>query len=183
MDINSSYPERLFKESNQVDDESSKTVKNSLHGKCASNQLDLLTERVDNSFKNYGVVLINLEQRVDELSEEYDTVLKTHGDTLEQHTERITINEGNIDSISADVKDLQIKVAAIYQFINSAAPGTFFKIIEELKNMETEKVHNGSNFCGNCIHANSRDGICTCALNKGFVDPDDSSCEWFEPPF
>ena len=129
--------------------------------------------------------LDSLEQRVDELSEEYDAVLKTHGDTLEEHMERITINEGNIDAISYDVEDLQRKVAAIYQFLNSAAPGTFFKIMEELKRVEEENIHNGSNFCGNCTHCekHSDDTVYICTLSHGIVDPDDSSCSHFEPPF
>lgn len=157
-DINSSYPERLIK---------------------VPNQLDSLTERVDNSFKNYGVVLINLEQRVDELSEEYDAVLKTHGDTLEQHMERITINEGNIDSISADVEDLQRKVYQIYRFLNSVDPDFFAKIQDEM-------MHKGSNFCGNCTHANkcrAEDGIYACELSGEIVDPDSASCSLFELPF
>lgn len=40
-----------------------------------------------------------LEQRVDELSEEYDTVLKTHGDTLEEHLERLSVLEEHIKCI------------------------------------------------------------------------------------
>lgn len=127
--------------------------------------------------------LDTLEQRVDELSEEYDAVLKTHGDTLEKHMEQIEINEGNIEDLDFRLEEIECKIAAIYQFINSAAPGTFFNILEELKKTEKENVHNGSDFCGNCTHSKSTDGICTCKLNKGIVDPDDSSCPWFEPPF
>lgn len=123
----------------------------------------------------------------DELIEEYDATLKTHGDTLEDHMERITINEGNIDAISSEVEDLQRKVAAFYQFINTAAPGTFFKILEELKKVEKENVHNGSDFCGNCVHCDhgkqGDDTVYICTLLHGFVDPDDSSCAHFEPPF
>lgn len=145
--------------------------------------------KVDNNSSNQ---LDSLEQRVDELSEEYDAVLKTHGDTLEEHehklstlSEDVSINEGNIDAISFDVEDLQRKVAAIYQFINSTAPGTFFKIMEELKSAEKENIHNGSNFCGNCTHCKkySDDTVYICTLSHGFVDPDDSSCSMFEPPF
>lgn len=148
-----------------------------IHGKTVkdmSNQLDYL-ERV---FKGFA-------KTQDDLIEEYDATLKTHGDTLEQHTERITMNEGNIDSLSYDVEDLQRKVAAIYQFLNSVAPGTFFEIMEDLKKVEKENIHNGSDFCGNCTHCSkhSDDTVYICTLSHGFVDPDDSSCSHFEPPF
>lgn len=43
--------------------------------------------------------------------------------------------------------------------------------------------HNGSNFCGNCTHAEMKDGICGCELLRGIVDPDSASCSMFEPPF
>lgn len=121
----------------------------------------------------------------DDLIEEYDATLKTHGDILKDHKERITINEGNIDAISSDVEDLQRKVAAIYQFLNSVAPGTFFEIMESLKKVEKENIPNGSDFCGNCTHCekHSDDTVYICTLSHGFVDPDDSSCAHFEPPF
>lgn len=141
-----------------------------------SNQLDYL----ERAFKGFA-------KTQDELIEEYDATLKAHGDTLEDHHERITINEGNIDAISSDVEDLQRKVAIIYQFINSVVPGTFFKVIEEFKRVEKENMHNGSDFCGNCTHCDhgkqGDDTIYICTLSHRFVDPDDSSCSHFEPPF
>lgn len=120
----------------------------------------------------------------DDLIAEYDATLKTHGDTLEDHHERITINEGNIDSISADVEDLQRKVYQIYQFLNSVDPDFFAKIEEQIHS-EPPK-HNCNNFCGNCTHVNkcrAEDGIYACELSGEIVDPDDSSCAMFEPPF
>lgn len=126
----------------------------------------------------------------DELIEEYDATLKTHGDTLESHLEtlqdhheRITNNEGNIDALSFDVEDLQKKVYAIYQFLNSVAPDFFSNLCEEIK----KNVHKGSDFCGNCTHCNrgkqGDDTVYVCDLSHEIVDPDSSSCSMFEPPF
>ena len=155
--------------------------------------------------------LDSLEQRVDELSEEYDAVLKTHGDTFEQHLERIedlddilathagkinnhtdslvehehklstlsedvSINEGNIESICCDMEDLQRKVYQIYKFLNSVDPDFFARIQDDM-------MHKGSNFCGNCTHSKTTDGICACELSGEIIDPDSASCSMFEPPF
>lgn len=124
--------------------------------------------------------LDSLEQRVDELSEEYDAVLKTHGDTFEEHMERITINEGNIDTLCCEMEDLQRKVYQIYQFLDSVDPDFFAKIKDEM-------VHNGPYFCGNCTHCDhgkqGDDTVYVCDLSAEIIDPDDSSCSMFEPPF
>lgn len=126
----------------------------------------------------------------DDLIEEYDATLKTHGDTLGSHLEtlqdyheRITINEDNIDCISADVGDLQRKVYQIYEFLNSVDPDFFTKIEEQIHS-EPPK-HNCSNFCGNCSHVShtAPDGLWRCILSGEPIDPDDSSCSLFEPPF
>lgn len=192
VDTDSSYPQ-------------CKTEKNSLYGKVAegSNQLDpdyckfetcpYYDKFCDHTLQdkhgcaylphNEAANLKYLEQTFTEFAKVQDDIIADYDKKLEDYHERITINEGNINAISSEVEDLQRKVAAFYQFINTAAPGTFFKILEELKRVEKENVHNGSNFCGNCSHSESTDGICTCGLNKGIIDPDDSSCEWFEPPF
>lgn len=137
-----------------------------------SNQLDYL----ERAFKGFA-------RTQDELIEEYDATLKTHGDTLEQHKERITINEGNIDAISYDVEDLQRKVYQIYQFLNSVDPDFFAKIEEQIHS-EPPK-HNCNNFCGNCSHVSNtaHDGLWRCILSGEPVDPDDSSCAMFELPF
>lgn len=175
VDINSSYME-------------AKAAKNSMlnihaFGIYASNQLD------------------SLEQRVDELSEEYDAVLKTHGDILATHagkinahtdalvehehklstlSEDVSINEGNIESLCCDMEDLQRKVYQIYRFLSSVDPDFFAKIQDEMS-------HKGSNFCGNCTHCDhgkqGDDTVYGCDLSDEIVDPDDSSCSMFEPPF
>lgn len=137
----------------------------------SSNQLDYL-ERV---FKEFA-------KTQDELIEEYDETLKTHGDTLEDHTERIAINEGNIDAISSYVEELQRKIYQIYQFLNSLDPDFFAKIQDE------KFVHKCTDFCGNCTHASHASHVASdigwvCDLSGEIVDPDDSSCSMFEPPF
>lgn len=133
-----------------------------------SNQLDYL----ERAFKGFA-------KTQDDLIEEYDATLKTHGDTLEQHKERITINESNIDTLFSDVEDLQRKVYAIYQFLNSVEPDFFAKIQDE------KFIHKGSDFCGNCVHAShvAPDEAWRCELSGEIVDPDSSSCSMFEPPF
>lgn len=119
----------------------------------------------------------------DDLIEEYDLTLKTHDETLEDHHERITINEDNIDVLSVDVEDLQRKVYQIYQFLNSVDPDFFAKIEEQIHS-EPPK-HNCNNFCGNCTHAShvAPDEAWRCILSGEIIDPDDSSCSMFEPPF
>lgn len=155
-----------YKDGTPIMSEPKKTVKD------MSNQLDYL----ERAFKGFA-------RTQDELIEEYDTTLKSHADTLQDHHERITINEGNIDAISSDVEDLQRKVYQIYQFLNSVDPDFFAKIEEQIHS-EPPK-HNCNNFCGNCSHVSNTesDGLWRCILSGEPVDPDDSSCSLFEPPF
>lgn len=138
-----------------------------------------LPHDTDSNLKYLEQAFAEFAKTQDELIEEYDATLKTHGDTLEQHKERITINEHNIDVLSSDVEDLQRKIYQIYQFLHSVDPDFFYKISEECARTE----HKGSNFCGNCAHAEVGDGIAGCKLSGEIVDPDDSSCSMFEPPF
>ena len=147
-----------------------------IHGETEqSNQLEYLKR----AFKGFA-------KTQDELIEEYDATLKTHGETLESHLEtlqdhheRITINEDNIDCLCSDVEDLQRKMHQIYQFLNSVDPDFFAKIQEE------KFTHKCSDFCGNCTHAShvAPDEAWRCDLSGEIVDPDDSSCSQFEPPF
>lgn len=135
-DINSSYSE-------------AKAAKNSLFGKCVSNQLD------------------SLEQRVDELSEEYDAVLKTHGETLEEHLNRICDLEHLYEEILDDLCAMRDRLCKITDLLVG----------------QDEFSHIFSNFCGNCIHAEMEDGLCTCSLSGEALDPDYASCSRFDPSF
>lgn len=226
VDISSSYPE-------------AKAAKNSLYGKCASNQLDdevpegfhrtpfglmpdclfhpdngylkedasreqiiefanataddveqlkdfIYNDEDPEGYSHYKLVketaqrVFDLNLKLENYVEEYDAVLKTHGDTLEQHKERITNNEGNIDALCSDMEDLQEKVYQIYRFLNSVAPEFFAKIQDEMS-------HKGSDFCGNCTHCDhgkqGDDTVYVCELSGEIVDPDSASCSMFEPPF
>lgn len=202
-----------YKDGIPIMSEPEKAVKNSIFGKTAeemSNQLDpnycklgtcpyydkfcdhtlqdkhgcaYLPHDTGSNLKYLEQTFTEFAKTQDDLIEEYDATLKTHGDTLENHTERIVLNEGNIDAISSDVEDLQRKVYQIYQFLNSVDPDFFAKIEDQIR---LERVNNGSNFCGNCTHVNkcrAEDGIYACELSGEVVDPDDSSCAMFEPPF
>lgn len=136
VDINSLYPE-------------AKAAKNSMYGKCASNQLD------------------SLEQRVDELSEEYDAVLKTHGDTLEEHLDRICELENDYANIIEDLCIMKERLCKITSLITDS----------------DKYAHIFENFCGNCTHSKTTDGIYACELSGEIIDPDSASCSMFEPPF
>lgn len=186
-DVDSSYP---LSESNQLDPEFCEFGTCPYYDKFCDHTLQdkhgcaYLPHTPEADLKYLEQVFTAFARTQDDLIAEYDETLKTHGDTLEQHTERITINEGNIDSISADVEDLQRKVYQIYQFLNSVDPDFFAKIEEQIHS-EPHK-HNCNNFCGNCTYVNkcrAEDGIYACGLSGEVVDPDDSSCAMFEPPF
>lgn len=145
-----------------------------IHGK-SSNQLDTLKNAtVENTLRNSFLTkrIDEIEQRIDELSEEYDAVLKIHGDTLEKHKERIINNEGNIDGLCSDVEELVSRICNLEYL--------YEQLISKLCAIES---HNGSNFCGNCLHATIKDGICACNLSKEIIDPDSASCSMFEPSF
>lgn len=154
---------------------------------------DDLIEEYDETLKTHGDTLEQHMERIEDM----DTVLATHAGKINNHTdallehehklstlsEDVSINEGNIGCISADVEDLQRKVYQIYQFLNSVDPDFFAKIEDQIR---LGRVNNGSNFCGNCTHVNkcrAEDGIYACELSGEIVDPDDSSCAMFEPPF
>jgi len=132
--------------------------------------------------------LDSLEQRVDELSEEYDAVLKTHGDTLEKHKERITNNEGDTDAISHNVEEHLDRICELEHMYESilddicAMHDRLCKITDLLVGQD-EFSHIFSNFCGNCTHAEMEGGLCTCALTGEALDPDYASCSRFDPSF
>ena len=186
-DINSLYPTPISS-SNQLEPEFCEFGTCPYYDKFCDHTLQdkhkcpYLPHTPEANLKYLEQVFTEFAKVQDDLIAEYDATLKTHGDTLEQHMERITINEGNIDSISADVEDLQRKVYAIYKYFNAISPNTFFDICKGIE----ELAHKGSDFCGNCTHVSksrAEDGIYACELFGKIVDPDDSSCSHFEPPF
>lgn len=48
---------------------------------------------------------------------------------------------------------------------------------------QNKHAHIFSNFCGNCINAEMKDGICTCELSGEIIDPDSASCSLFVPSY
>ena len=208
-----SEPEKTAEQSNQLDTNYCKLGTCSHYDKFCDHTLQdkhmcpYLPHDTDSNLKYLEQAFTDFAKTQDELIEEYDATLKTHGNTLEQHMEhikdmdavlathagkinshadiledhkeRITINEGNIDAISSDIEDLQRKVYAIYKYFNAISPNVFFDICKGIE----ELAHKGSDFCGNCTHAKSEDGIYACELTGEIIDPDDSSCSMFEPSY
>ena len=184
-----SEPKSVFPKSNQLDPDYCKFGTCPYYDKFCDHTLQdkhgcaYLPHTPEADLKYLEQSFTEFAKTQDDLIEEYDATLKTHGETLEDHHERISINEGNIDCISADVEDLQRKVYQIYQFLNSVDPDFFAKIEEQIHS-EPPK-HNCNNFCGNCAHVShtAPDEMWRCILSGEPVDPDDSSCAMFEPPF
>ena len=117
-------------------------------------------------------------QTQDDLIAEYDVTLKTHGDTLEQHMTYIEgLSEEHLDRIHELESMYESAIEDIY-----AIKERLCKITDLLVG-QCAYAHIFSNFCGNCIHAEIKDGIYACELSGEIVDPDDSSCSMFEPPF
>lgn len=108
-----------------------------------------------------------LSNQLDESMEEYDAVLKTHGDTLEEHLERICELEGLYENMLEDLCVIRDRLCKITDLLVG----------------QDEHAHIFSNFCGNCIHAEMNDGICTCELSGEIIDPDSASCSLFDPSF
>ena len=108
-----------------------------------------------------------LDETQDDLIEEYDATLKAHGDTLEEHLDRICDLEHLYEKILDDLCVMRDRLCKI----------------TDLLVMQDEFSHIFSNFCGNCIHAEMEDGLCTCALTGEALDPDYASCSRFDPSF
>lgn len=136
-----------------------KAVKDSVYGKTVkdmSNQLDYL-ERV---FKGFA-------KTQDDLIEEYDETLKTHNDYIEKCFDRICSLEHIYEDSLDGLREMRERLCKITDLL-----------------VEQDKyVHIFSDFCGNCIHAEMKDGICACELSGEIVDPDDSSCVMFESSY
>lgn len=108
-----------------------------------------------------------LSNQLDESMVEYDAVLKTHGDTLEEHLDRICELEGLYEHMLEDLCAIRDRLCKITDLLVG----------------QNEHAHIFSNFCGNCIHAEMKDGICTCELSGELIDPDSASCSLFDPSF
>ncbi len=111
--------------------------------------------------------VFDLNLRLEGYVEEYDAVLKTHGDTLEEHLDRICDLEHMYEKVLDDLCAMRDRLCKITDLLVG----------------QDEFSHIFSNFCGNCIHAEMEDGLCTCALSGEALDPDYASCSRFDPSF
>lgn len=136
---------------------------------------------------NLPVQLVRLMKRIECLENRFRTLDKTQ-DALEEHKELITINESNIDNLGYRVDLIEKKILDMCRFLDAIK----FKFKDVLLTQDCRRWlnnvtgHVGSNFCGNCTHINkcrAEDGIYACELSAEIIDPDDSSCSMFEPPF
>lgn len=130
---------------------------------------------------NTGANLEYLEQTFtefaktqDDLIAEYDETLKTHGDTLEEHLERICDLEHMYENVLDDICAMRERLCKISERLCK---------ITDLLVGQNNHAHIFSNFCGNCIHAEMKDGICACELSGEIVDPDSASCSLFDPSY
>ena len=149
---------------------------------------------------NTGANLEYLEQTFtefaktqDELIEEYDATLKTHGDTLEQHLEHIkdmdaviATHAGKINSHTDTLEEHLNRICEL-EHLYEKVIDYVCELREKVDKIAESLIeHKGSNFCGNCKYSEMKDGICMCGfpgIDMDIVDPDSSSCSMFEPPF
>ena len=107
----------------------------------------------------------------DDLIAEYDATLKTHGDTLEEHLDRICELENMYENVLEDLCVMKERLCKITSFVTD----------------NNRYAHVFENFCGNCNHCDrgkqGDDTVYVCTLSGEIVDRDESSCSMFEPPF
>lgn len=94
---------------------------------------------------------------------------------LELLDDKIHALKDYFEDLEAQINDLSIRFDEFKKF-------TLYSRVPAQK---TE--HTGSDFCGNCTYCargkQADDTVYVCKLSHEIVDPDDSSCAKFEPPF
>lgn len=100
--------------------------------------------------------------------------LDAHSAKLELLDDKIDALKDLFDDLEAQINDLSIRFDEFKKFVGYtlADPAV--------------SHHTGSNFCGNCSHyqaPTSSVTLPTCKISGEIIDPDDSSCAMFEPPF
>lgn len=199
-DINSSYPKSITKEkSNQfgIDfcepDCCPHWDKYCDHTLQDKHMCPYLPHDTDANVKYLEQVFTEFAKTQDDLIEEYDATLKTHGDTLEQHLEHIkdmdaalATHAGKINSHTDTLEEHLNRICEL-EHLYEKVIDYVCELREKVDKIAESLIeHKGSNFCGNCKYSEMEDGICKCGfpgINMDIVDPDRSSCEWFEPPF
>lgn len=114
----------------------------------------------------------------DEMSEE----MKAVADEYIKHEERILKLERLCNQLNEFMKNVDITVNSLDERL-SIIEEQVERIMKYIEKKELE--HTCSNFCGNCTHCShvAPDVTYRCELSGEIVDPDDSSCAMFEPPF
>lgn len=138
-------------------------------------RIELLEKKVrDDDIGKYSASSLK-EYIDDELSEEMQAVAKEHI----KHEDRIEICEGNIEDLDYRLEEIERKLGNVLIALR-------YSDLTHL-DIEPDNCHKGSDFCGNCTHCNrgkqGDDTVYVCELSHEIVDPDDSSCSMFEPPF
>lgn len=99
---------------------------------------------------------------------------------LDAHNARLEFLEDKIDALKNLFEDLEAQINDLsYRFDE-------FKKFVGYTLADPAVPHTCSNFCGNCVHyqaPTSSVTLPTCKLSGEIIDPDDSSCAMFEPPF
>jgi hypothetical protein len=115
--------------------------------------------------------VFDLNLKLEGYTEEYDATLKAHGDTLEEHLDRICELEHMYKSIIEDICAVKQRLCNITSLITE----------------KDKYAHIFDNFCGNCTHCDhgkqGDDEVYVCELSGEIVDPDSATCSMFGPPF
>lgn len=100
---------------------------------------------------------------------------------LDAHNAKLELLDDKVDRLKDLFKDLEAQINDL-----SIRFDEFKKFVGHTLVDPAVSHHSGSNFCGNCSHyqaPTSSVTLPTCKLSGEIVDPDDSSCAMFEPPF
>lgn len=114
-----------------------------------------LPHDTDSNLKYLEQTFTEFAKTQDELIEEYDATLKTHGDTLEELLDRIYEFENMYENVLEDLSVMKERLCKITSFVTDG----------------DKYAHIFENFCGNCAHAEVGDGIAGCELSGEIVDP------------
>lgn len=140
-------------------------------------RIELLEKKVrdDNIGKYYTASLKEyIDDKLNELNEKMQAVTKEHikhEDLIEDHEAKICELEHMYENVIEDMCAVKERLCNITSLITE----------------NNKYAHIFSNFCGNCAHCDHGewrdDKVYVCELSAEIVDPDDSSCSMFEPPF
>lgn len=99
---------------------------------------------------------------------------------LDAHSAKLELLDDKIDALKDLFKDLEAQINDL-----SLRFDEFKKFVGYTLADPVIPPHTCSNFCGNCAHYQEPTSVTlpTCKLSREIVDPDDSSCAMFEPPF